>query len=1179
MYKLYKAACMYGLVMLLFLLPSFTDAHENSTSNQDSALITINVSSVPVEEVLKRIEAQTKYTFFYNPQVLDGEKKVSVNVKRGSVESVMGVIFKEGEVKWTVKGNGIVLEKVMNEPVKKEFGVIDTVPLYTISGKVTGSGGIPIDGASVQVRTLKQGTTTNENGDFALDRVPKNSVVVISSVGYVSKNLKVYKDGFMSVSLDVEVKDIKEVEVLSTGYQNISKNKITGSFVQIDSALFNRTISTNIIDRLYNVTNGLSYNPSLSNSGKSPLNIRGVSTIDASQYPLLVVDGVPYDESSATMSARMTDINPNDIESVTVLKDAASAAIWGVRAGNGVIVITTKKGKFNRKPTVQFSSNFTLVEKPDLYYNPVLSSSELIDAQKAIFDLGVFNDYDDAYPSFDLFNIRLPEAIEILLAQRKGERSQSEANEMLGELSRNDVRRDLSKYFYRNGFNQQYAINISGGGDRNMYYASVGYDKNVENRVGNSYNRFTARIENTFRVFDNLDLSGLITYSQDQSDNNSESVEAYSSAYSKLVDASGNALSIPGNYRLAYVDSASYPALLDWQYRPYDELRMNDRISRSSDVRMKFGVKYKFLKNFLVDVHYLYHKINSPIVNTYDPNSYFVRDLVNQYSFRSFSGSSAIDTFPIPKGGILDRYYKEQKYFNFRGQLTFNRVSGDHDISAIAGIEFSEKATANSALRAYGYNKETNAARSAINYQRAYLLRGTGGAVNSVPFISSNASILRRLRSIYFNGSYAFRETYIITASARQDGANLFGVNYNNKFTPLWSAGVSWNIFKEQFYRLSAFPYLKLRASYGFNGNISDNAAALPIMSYSSTNDALSGFLNGSLLSLANPTLRWEKVKVTNVGIDFGAKNSVLSGSLDFYWKNGMDLITMNRSDPSTGYSEYVGNGASIKGRGVDLMLATKNVDRQIKWSTIFNASMSTEKVIKYSQENLTSQIVSGITPTLNKPLVSIYGYRWAGLDPRTGSPMGYLMDTAANYLDVILAEMTDAEHREIQYIGRGTPSCFGNMLNDISWKGVSFSFNITYRLGYYFRRRSVKYSDLFSGGNSHSDYMSRWQKTGDELITNVPSMPANSDLSRDFFYSQSSVLVERGDHIRLQDIRIGYSIASQILRRVGLNGAQVYLMANNLGILWQHSKYDVDPDYILSPPQKSFNLGVNISL
>jgi outer membrane receptor protein involved in Fe transport len=425
-----------------------------------------------------------------------------------------------------------------------------------------------------------------------------------------------------------------------------------------------------------------------------------------------------------------------------------------------------------------------------------------------------------------------------------------------------------------------------------------------------------------------------------------------------------------------------------------------------------------------------------------------------------------------------------------------------------------------------------------------------------------NNSTTDHYLSYYANGSYTYKDRYIFSASSRIDQSNLFGVTTNLKTVPLWSLGGSWIISKEKFYNLSALPYLKIRVTDGKNGNIDKALSAFVTAStyiYNSYNE-----LSDQIINPPNPLLKWETVSNLNLAVDFATKNNFLTGTLEFYNKNGNLLVGNSAVAPSSGVTSFTGNNASNNTKGVDLTLNFKIISTdRFQWSTTLLYNYSKDEVTKYNlAPSFAIQYMGtgSINPMVGKPVYSIFGFPYAGLDA-TGNPQGYLNGVVSeNYAAI----ENSSNLSNIKYVGPATPTSFGSFRNAFNYQQFSFSFNIAYEFGYYFRRNSVNYSNLMSVGIGNSfgnpDFDLRWQNPGDEAKTTVPAMIYPDNTARDQLYQYSTALVEKGDNIRLKDIQLAYDIVPKN-SRFPFSKIKVYSYINNIGILWRANKEHLDPD------------------
>lgn len=1045
----------------------------------------------------------------------------------------------------------------------------------------------PLQGATIKIKSAQQSTSTDENGKFTISTQEKHGTIVVRFVGYATLlvNFSEAENGPFNIILTEDHSALKEVSIVSNGLQRVPKERITGSFTTIDSTLFNRRVSTTVLDHLNGVASGIFFNGTGTSrnlsygSSNLGINIRGQSTLspNVNQDPLIVLDNFPYE-------GNISNLNPNDIESITILKDAAAASIWGARSGNGVIVITTKKGKANQKPLIEFNANTTIGNKPDLFKDrKFVDASTYIDIEKYLYSQGYF---DSAIAD----NVDWP-ALSPVIDILSGSGSQADKDAQINALRGLDYRNDYEKFFYQKSVNQQYSLGIRGGGNNNVYAISVGYDNNQDNLIRNGLSRITVNAQNTYTPVKNLDITTSINYTNSKTLRDNQL--AYGTInvgggyygqlypYAQLADANGNPLPIVKDYRASYVQNAPAAGYLNWQYSPIDELNNADAYDKTTDLLARVNVSYKF--NSFLNAQALYQN-ETQTTGTYDyysTKTYYTRNLIN--SFTQYDPNSQSFNYPLPVGGILGLGTYGTNSNNGRFQLNYDQsFQHDHRLTAIAGAEIRQVTTQNFNTTSYGYDNNYGTAVANIDYYDFYPTNPSGYNSISPPPGMTNGQTYRYL-SYYVNAAYSYKDRYSATISGRKDGSNIFGVTTNDRITPLWSVGLGWELSKEDFYKVSWLPYLKFRASYGFNGNIY-NGSAYTTGFYSTS--SLTGAQVISNLTAPNPELSWEKVKNINLGIDFSGSSNRISGTIELWQKGGTDLINNIPLAPSTGFTAFTGNSAATRTNGFDVQINSKNIKGEFSWNSTLLVNAVRDKVLKYNvtQDNTSIQTSSGVA-LVGKPIYSIFSYKWAGLDPTDGDPQGYLNGKISkDYTSIINNFNPDS----LKFNGSARPTLFGSLRNDFSYNGFSLSVNIVYELGYYFRKpsTSINYADVINL-NGYSDVAQRWQKPGDEKTTNVPSLIYPSDPNRNNFYQYSSILVDNGDNIRLQDIRLSYNLTKKVWKNMPFRSCQVFTYANNLGIIWRANKDGLDPDvligssnqspYLLNPFTIAF--GVNITL
>jgi TonB-dependent starch-binding outer membrane protein SusC len=1055
----------------------------------------------------------------------------------------------------------------------------DNKRMINCTGKIVNEQGEPVS-ATISVKGANSVTGTDTKGNFIIRGINENAELVVSGINI--EPLQIEVDGRKDLGIiTVTMKVIEDKEITiraNTGYQSVNPNEVNGSLVVIDNKTLNQQVGPDILKRLDGVTPGLYFNiGKASNNPQNTTNIsiRGLSTINGPLDPLIVLDNFIYEGD-------FNNINPNDIESVTVLKDAAATSIYGARGGNGVIVITTKKAKFGQKLKVDFNSTVTVTNRPDLHYLRQMSSSDYINVEQDIFNKGYFNSQinREAYDA-------LTPAVEIFLKRRQGLISAHDSATQINSLKSVNNIDQFENLFYRKAVLQQYGLTLSGGSKNNAWLISGGYNNNIGNLKATD-NKANIRIDNTYRPVKNLELNVSLYYTNDKKMNGARDYNSIvqignrkSVPYISFAGNNRDALPVSLVYNKDYVDSAGQGKLLDWSYYPLIDYLHDVTKTINEDYVSNLQLNYTFLHSLQLSVHYQLEKQQTSYTRNSDAQSYYARDLINKFS--QLDVNSGTMNYLIPQGSIVQNSLSALQSQNFRAQLNYHKASGLHDISAIAGSEIREVVTNGNGSSVYGYNQQP-LTQASVDFTNEYptFITGDYAAIPNGPYIS--ATTTNRFVSLFGNASYEYKQRYSLSGSVRKDGSNIFGLKTNDKWQPLWSAGAGWVLSNEPFYKSGTLSWLKLRVSYGVSGNVDLSRSPLPI-AYTETN-YISNLPYSRIITINNPELKWEQSKQINFGLDFKLGKDFITGTVEYYLKTGTNLYGETPYDYTTwgGAAEIVENVADMKGHGMDVSLRTKDIGNQLKWNSAIILSSNESKTTKYysqNSQNVFSLLGGGntIIPVVGKPLYGIVAFRWGGLDDE-GNPQGFLNGKrSTDYASIIdSANSKQLASGSIKYIGAATPLVFGSFINSFRWKEFSLSFNLSYRFGYYFRKATLNYDALINSGIGNSDYDKKWQKPGDELTTNVPSFvytnyPQFSN--RSYFYSNAEVNVLKADNIRLQYLNLAYTFSARN-KKTPFEFLQLYINGSDLGILWRANKENLDPDYpnTLMVP-KSYSIGV----
>ncbi|WP_162304993.1 SusC/RagA family TonB-linked outer membrane protein [Sphingobacterium olei] len=1044
-----------------------------------------------------------------------------------------------------------------------------------IKGKIVDDLGNPVNQSTISTADKRTSTFSDKNGLFEVNVSQNDTILLVSNLGYAAQHVEIKGQTYLTILLRREIHELQEIDVFHTGYQTIPKERSTGSFGRITNNDLNKRVATNILDKLEGMVPGLQYD---NRSGQSVINIRGINTMsDNLMGPLIVVDNFPFE-------GNIMDINPNDVESVTLLKDAAAASIWGARAGNGVIVINMKRPTTGeQKAKVQLSSNLSVLSKPRLYDIPQISSGDFIDLEQFLFEN---RHYDAQYNN--VLNSRrtvFSPVVDMLYDHEMELLSDDELVSAIASFKQIDFRDGLLKYFYQDKVLQQHNTSFSGGNVKNAWSFSLGYDKNVGGIIGQKDEKITSNVQHTLLIGKKVTLALMSRFTRSQGSDNSARFDYNFSPgggrtrlypYARFVGDNGEALAIPNSYNLRYMEGLSDSQLLDWTYQPYGEVGNTSYENLRNHLASRLNLTYRPINGVELSLMYNNEIQNEERTTVYGENSFFARDLINRFS--QISGSTV--KYIVPKSAIKDSDNLGLGSHKVRGGLSFNRSFQGrlHQISAILGAEISNTSTSTTGSRYYGYNPNLLTVQ-AVDYINSYPIFDGLTGNSRIPFRGGFSEYINRFVSYYGNSAYTYKEKYTVSLSARKDAANIFGVNTNDRWKPLWSSGLSWTVSNENFFRnIDWLSYLKIRGTYGHSGNSGGVSSTYPRISYSNPLSLdLAGEPYAMVTSLPNPSLKWEDVRMFNVGLDFNVFGSKLSGTFEYFDKKSTDLISSDEIDPTAGMASIVRNVGVVDGNGFDLSLSSEIGIGKVKWTgnLFLSHSRSTVKEYKGRVSLADAYLLNSgttLTPLPDKELYPVFALRFGGLDPSTGDPLGYLDgEESKNY-----ASMLRDSLQNIIYYGTGLPPNYGSFSHNFNWKGFDLFLLMMFKFGHHFQKKTILYNSLFNSWNGHSDFGRRWKAPGDEQNTTVPSLVYPAGADRDNFYAYSEPNIEKGDVLRLQDIRISYSFSSSFSKNQ--MRFSIFSVLNNVGILWRANDSGLDPDYNTIPPSRRISVGLNCS-
>ena len=1086
-----------------------------------------------------------------------------------------------------------------------------------VSGKVVDEDGQPLPGVSVVLKGTTTGVATDVNGEFIL-MVPKaeGAVLVFSFVGMKTQELPVTADRPMHVVMVADSEQMEEVVV--TGYQTISKERATGAYAIIDTKVLEQKPTANLSEALNGLVPGLAVQSS-SVDGDMRFIIRGQGTLQTNQAdrdPLIVVDGFPI-SGYANGNDPFGTINPNDVESVTVLKDAAATSIYGARAANGVIVITTKKGK-EGKLQISADAYWSVSSRPDLeyYFNMASAESqfrlvELINNYEPITLVGLYDPY--ATPSARRTYMSAPYSM--LFEMNRGNLTQAEYDaerQRLIDIADQGLwEDDLQEYIYRRMVHQQYNVALRGATERLNYAFSASFDDDKSYLQGDRDQRVLLNLSSSARLTKNLsfDLTINTTFEKKQSNGIADAI-TWVSPWTRLVDDEGNFVPVATSQTVYEpILEADYngktPA--DWHYYPVEERQYRDNYSRTLSYRIQGGFSYNTSWGLGLSAKGQYEQRRYTTHTGYDTESFFVRDLYNTYS--TLNEDTGLYTSYFPSGGVFSDGGNTYEAYNLRGQADYNKTFGAHALSVLLGTEIISATTETiPTVTRYGYNKYTNSIMVTPDY--VTYQNNIFGVYTRLPYesLGTLSTMEDRFFSVYANASYTYNDRYSLTASFRMDASNFQSESQRDKFSPFWSVGASWLISHEGFMsQVDWVNQLKLRASYGIAGVAAGKSGTSSVTTVATYPGDITFSANepfNTISARENSSLTWEKSRTFNLGVDAAFFGNKLTGTIEFYNKYSYDVLSRATVPViSQGTDERTFNNAAILNRGVELSLGTNiPIAGDLRWNGMLNYSFNHNEVKKFNLNTSFPAINPGFVEGYPVDLIlylNAVGYTSEGyviLEGKDGSQDIILDYDSSHSSEQILRNegQTIDENNWAYYLGSATPKSNLSFTNTFTWKGLTLSFMITGRFGYWSYRTDVfdptgditgasvpKRADdafkVYDEGYANQDGYSELPLYNDDnyagfLERNGYSSTYNASL----MFKKAYV---KGGHIRMNEVYLGYDLPESLLAKQGVfSRVNVYARANNLGLIWS-ANGEMDPDYMKGTmkPMPTFMFGLKL--
>ena len=1001
-----------------------------------------------------------------------------------------------------------------------------------ITGKVTSSeDGEPVVGASVKVVGSKTiGAVTDVNGNFSIN-APADAKLEITYIGMEPKTVKAGHN--MSITLAPDEHSIDEVMVIAYGTQK--KSAFTGSAAVLGSDEIGKVQVQNPVNALVGKAAGVQINTASGQPGSNPtILIRGISSINAGNSPLYVVDGVPFDGD-------LNDINPQDVESMTVLKDAASAALYGARGANGVIMVTTKRGNkshsaitvdakwgSNQRATPDYNYVTSPAKHYELWYAALKNyamNGKGLNLQDA-HDFALSNMLDQSKNEMSLYyNVyNVPDGQQLIGMNGKLNPNATLGNVVNGYYLTPD---DWTDAAYKNSLRQEYSITATGGNNMGNFYGSVNYLDNEGITNNSNYKRFTGRLKADYQLRPWLKVGGNFNYAHFNANSLGNDGSTSSSgnifALTKMApiyplyirDANGNIIfdKASGMNRYDYGDGnnagLSRPFLS--QSNPVSDNQLNVRNSEGNTFNAMGTAEIRFLKDF---------KFTST-------NSAFLSESRGTTMVNGFFGQYA------SLNGQLTKSHTRQWSYNYQQLLNWNHLFGKHNVEAMVGHEYYRSRYYTLSAGRTGMFSPDN-----LELNGAITDNGTGSYTTDY-----------NTEGWFGRVMYDYASKYFGSVSYRRDASSRFSPD--NRWGNFWSFGAAWIISKEKWFNASWVDELKIKASYGEQGN--DNIGNYHyITMFSLDNSNYNAAVKPG--ALGNPDITWEKNGNFNVGAEFSFFKGRLSGDAEFFVRKTSDMLTSFPLAPSYGYMSKYANVGNMINRGLELQLTGLLVStRDLTWDVHANLTWYKNKITKLADERKTMEVdgVKGYASSNyyygeGESLYTFYMKRYAGVDENTGEAL-YWKDVKDKDGNVTGQEKTaDYSTATNHLCGTALPKAYGGFGTSVSFKGFDFSVDFSYQLGG--KVYDGDYADAM--GNSighifHSDILNSWTP---EHHTNIPRLQFNDEYTT----ASSDRFLTSASYLSLNNIQLGYTLPASITSKAYLQKVRIYATADNV---WVWSK------------------------
>jgi TonB-linked SusC/RagA family outer membrane protein len=1207
------------LTMLFFSLQVMSQSVKLTfTTTANGQLITFSGKDIPLKKIFSLIKQQTGYTVFYTENMLQQAKPVSLNVKSMSLLDFLTTVLKNQPFDFIIENRSVmIIPKGIRSNSNGITGIVEGMVLDSASNS-------SLAGATVSVYTKNKVTSTDGKGYFKITAIPGDRLM-FSFIGYQPFLYRVEEEPKKLKIILAPVKNNLNEVVISDGYQKIDPRRLT-------SAITSLKAEDIVVPGIFSIDQALEGRVPglfvLNNSGEvgaaPKIRIRGTSTVLGSREPVWVVDGVVVNDPIGVDPASINDLdfvnrlgnsisglNPFDIEQIDVLKDASATALYGVRAANGVIVITTKKGHIGA-PVINYNTSTSFTPRPSYSDHTVnvMNSRQRIDYSRDLISKGL------EYPT-TIDNIGYEGALSDLYA---GKTSYDQFQQQVNKLETNNT--DWFKVITQNAVSTQNNLSISGGTDKLGYFAAIGQANQTGTIKGEGVNQYNIFIKLNSNITRKLSWNLNLRNNIEKRNYVAASVNALSYAYntSRAIPAYND------DGSLSYYKSLSLPAYDFYNFNILNEMQHSRDITSNSGINLSTDFGYKVNRKLNATFLLSYSCNNSDERISYDDNTFYAAGLRQS----EYGVQPKPSTTLLPYGGELKINTMLNTSYLARAQVNYSSDIGAKKrdrLDVILGSEISSNSYngLSTDRRAYLADRgESFAPVDPVKYPGYAQWAG----ITNIDVINQN---ITNLVSGYFSATYSVNSKYFLNFNTRTDYSNKFGASSRERFLPTWSVSGRWDVAEDFFKKSETVNLLAFKASYGFQGNMLENETPELIIQQGSL-DPITGQYYSNIKYYPNPNLNWEKTGEINLSLDFGLFHNKLNGSLTYFRKKTTDAFLDKTVSDVNGLTSYTVNSGTLNNQGIELVLsftpinnvgATGNkkgfvwrIDPQL--GQVINKLLAKainnngqNQSVGQSNVNTFNNYLNGSQIINGKPVNTFYSYQFNGLDHNKGYPT--FKSDGNSDAAIYRTENVDQVYQTVMSpTGNRIPTIQGGVSNYFSYRNLTLSFNLAYSIGSKIRlsklytsatSSAIQYSTAapLPQDNVNSAFLNRWRAPGDEANTNIPGLLSGADYARTLthsstgqpyqyanniwqMYDNSDVRIASGDYIKIKTLNLRYALPERFLKRIGFKSASVMLSGINLYTFASKKLQGQDPEQtgfdntVQLPARPTYSLGVDVS-